>query len=164
VDHEINGNFHLKLKVCKRKAPPESVASCHPRGWTQTGFFIVWMNHFVHCVKPTKQRPVVLLLDEYSSHIKNASAIDIGRENGRAMCVPPHCTRKMQSPDVGRHGCRMAKRVSSLNLDRQYFRDSKYSGSDLENRSSEFTKTEICPPPPTPEFLAVQNFLHPKQH
>jgi hypothetical protein len=67
----------------------------------QAEIFVEWMKHFVDSVKPTKELPVLLLLDGHSSHTENIAAIDIARENGIVMlCFPPHSTHKTQPLDV----------------------------------------------------------------
>jgi hypothetical protein len=51
-----------------------------------------------------KQQLVLLLLYKHSSHTENISEIDIARENGIAMCLPPHCTHKMRHLDIALMG------------------------------------------------------------
>ena len=83
-------------------APPGTAATCHPSGWMQADIFVEWLKHFIHCVKPSKDDPVLLLLDGHASHTKNIEAIDVARNKGIVMlCFPPHCTHKLQPLDVG---------------------------------------------------------------
>lgn len=82
-------------------APPGSIAGFHPSGWIQCDLFCAWMQHFVNIVKPTKDDPVLLVLDGHYSHTRNLEVINYARENHISMvCLPPHSTHKMQPLDV----------------------------------------------------------------
>ncbi|XP_065684444.1 uncharacterized protein LOC136096852 [Hydra vulgaris] len=62
-------------------APPGAWAECHPRA--------------------TKDSPVLLILDGHATLTKSIELIDIARENGVILlCLPPHCTHKMQPLDI----------------------------------------------------------------
>ncbi|XP_048487698.1 uncharacterized protein LOC125490998 [Plutella xylostella] len=62
--------------------PPGTIAVCHPSGWIQSDIFVNWLIHFIENVKPSKDDPVLLLLDGHSTHTKNLPLIDKARENG----------------------------------------------------------------------------------
>jgi hypothetical protein len=52
-------------------------------------------------VKPTKEDPVILILDGHHSHTRNYEVVKLGRENHVIIiCLPPHSTHKMQPLDV----------------------------------------------------------------
>lgn len=83
-------------------APAGTVAVCHSSGWMQQHIFTEWMRHFIQCVKPNKESPVLLVLDGHVTHTKNIDAIELARDNGVIMlCLPPHCTHRLQPLDVG---------------------------------------------------------------
>ncbi|XP_014211961.1 uncharacterized protein LOC106641896, partial [Copidosoma floridanum] len=45
--------------------------------------------------------PVLLIVDGHASHVKNLKAIKLAQDNIVIMvCLPPHCTHRMQSLDV----------------------------------------------------------------
>ncbi|KAJ4429961.1 hypothetical protein ANN_22165, partial [Periplaneta americana] len=47
--------------------------------------------------KPTKDDPVILVLDGHYSHTRNVELLELARVNGaHIVCLPPHCTHKMQ--------------------------------------------------------------------
>ncbi|CAB3249222.1 unnamed protein product [Arctia plantaginis] len=48
-------------------APPGTIAICHPSGWIQSDIFVHWLSHFIANVKPTKNDPVLLLLDGHGT-------------------------------------------------------------------------------------------------
>ncbi|XP_026319551.1 uncharacterized protein LOC113230034 [Hyposmocoma kahamanoa] len=82
-------------------APPGTIAMCHPSGWIQSYIFVHWLDHFIANVKPTKDYPVLLLLDGHSTHTKNLPLIDKARNNGVIIVsFPPHCTHRLQPLDV----------------------------------------------------------------
>jgi hypothetical protein len=82
-------------------APAGTIAVCHPSGWMQQHIFTKWMRHFIGCVKPCKEKPVLLVLDGHATHTKNLEAIELARDHGVIMpCLPPHCTHRLQPLDV----------------------------------------------------------------
>jgi hypothetical protein len=82
-------------------APPGTIAGCHPPGWIQLDLFTQWFYHFISFVKPSKEDPVVLVVDGHYSHTRNIDVIDLARENGVSIvCLPPHSTDRMQPLDV----------------------------------------------------------------
>ena len=57
----------------------------------QTAIFTQWFQHFMVYANPSKERPVLLVLDGHSTHVKNTDAIETARANGVIiMCLPPH--------------------------------------------------------------------------
>lgn len=81
--------------------PPGTIAATHPSGWIQLPIFTDWLHHFIKFVKPTREDPVVLILDGHYSHTRNLSVIDVARENGvKIVSLPPHSTHKLQPLDV----------------------------------------------------------------
>nr|XP_029709147.1 uncharacterized protein LOC115255307 [Aedes albopictus] len=47
----------------KRGAPPETKFSCNKIGWMTVDDFSAWFDHFLKHARPTKENPVLLLLD-----------------------------------------------------------------------------------------------------
>ncbi|XP_063216726.1 uncharacterized protein LOC134527734 [Bacillus rossius redtenbacheri] len=82
-------------------APPGSIGGTSESGWVTGPLFLMWFEHFISIVKPTKEAPVVLILDGHYSHTRNVEVIDRTREVGVSIvCLPPHSTDKMQPLDV----------------------------------------------------------------
>lgn len=82
-------------------APSGFWGTCSDNGWITTKIFFDWFKSFVQFAQPTKEKPVLLLLDGHSSHTKNIDLIDYARENNVILlCTPPHCTHKLQPLDV----------------------------------------------------------------
>lgn len=70
-------------------------------GYMQSKEFAEFMAHFKKNSHASKDNPVLLLLDNHTSHLSIA-AIDYAVEHGITMFTfPPHCTHKLQPLDVG---------------------------------------------------------------
>lgn len=81
-----------------------SVGLANDSGWMCAPEFERYMRHFVSCVKPTPASPVLLLLDNHSSHL-SIEAIDIAVANGvHILSFPPHSSHKLQPLDVSVFG------------------------------------------------------------
>lgn len=104
-----SSNFVPPMLVFPRKrmklqlmdgAPPGSISGCHVSVWIQTDLFTKWFAHFISYVKPTKDDPVVLILDDHMTHTRNLDVIDPARENGVSLvCLPLHSFDHMQPLD-----------------------------------------------------------------
>lgn len=78
-------------------APPGSIGRCHPSGWIQSNLFIDWLKHFIKKAEPTREDPVLLILDGYNSYTKNIDIVDLARHNHVALLsLPPHTSHKLQ--------------------------------------------------------------------
>jgi hypothetical protein len=85
-------------------APTGTVGAANPTGWTSSEIFLQWMKHFIENTRATKEKPVLLLLDNHESHVSIA-AIDLAKENGVVLLTfPPHCSHKLQPLDVSVYG------------------------------------------------------------
>ncbi|XP_074036751.1 uncharacterized protein [Leptinotarsa decemlineata] len=62
-------------------APPGSAFECHPTGWMQMEIFNSWFNHFLKFSKPTKDDPILLVLDVHATHMNNLDFIEKARDN-----------------------------------------------------------------------------------
>lgn len=82
-------------------APPGSIGGCSDSGWVTGPLFLKWFEHFISTVRPSKEKPVLLILDGHYSHTRNLELIDRAREAGVSIvCLPPHSTDKLQPLDV----------------------------------------------------------------
>ena len=87
-------------EILKKGAPPETLFAFHPSGWIQTHLFTEWFRHFVKKVQPTKENPVLLILDGHNTHTRNLDVIVEARNNlVSILCLPPHTSHKMQPLD-----------------------------------------------------------------
>lgn len=82
-------------------APNGSRAAYHKSGWIESETFLTWFQEqFLDSVKPTKEDPVILVLDGHYSHTRNLPLLESAKENGvHIVSLPPHCSHKMQPLD-----------------------------------------------------------------
>ena len=79
--------------------PPGTKGMCSPTGWVNIDLFRDWLEFFVQQVKPTEQRPVLLLVDNHESHRAVAVLEYALAHHMVMMSVPPHTTHKLQPLD-----------------------------------------------------------------
>ena len=61
--------------------------------------FELFLAHFIRNVRSSKQRKVLLLLDNHSSHL-SVNALKMAKDSGVIMLsFPPHCSHKLQPLD-----------------------------------------------------------------
>jgi hypothetical protein len=66
--------------------------------------FVLFMQHFIKHTRVTKDRPVLLLLDNHQSHLA-IKVLDLAKENGAVLLTfPPHTSHKLQSLDRSMYG------------------------------------------------------------
>ena len=71
------------------------------KGWTDRNIFVQSLDHFIFYVKPSKEAPVLLILDGHISHTGNLNAIEKAEQNGIVkLSLPPHSSHRMQPLDV----------------------------------------------------------------
>jgi hypothetical protein len=86
----------------KDGAPPGTIFACNESGWMKEEVFSLWFEHFLSFAKPSPEDPVLLILDGHLSHTKNLNVIVKAKDNFVSiLCLPPHCTHKLQPLDVG---------------------------------------------------------------
>lgn len=82
------------------RAPPGTLGTANPSGWMSSELFVKWLGHFIHHTKATKEKPILLIMDNHDSHI-SIEGIDLAKENGVILLTfPPHCSHKLQPLDV----------------------------------------------------------------
>ena len=66
--------------------------------------YVNFIEHFIHHVRSSKERPVLLILDNVDAHI-SPTAIDLARENDIVMLtIPPHTSHYLQPLDQKSYG------------------------------------------------------------
>lgn len=96
---------------------------CHKSGWIQMDIFTKWFQHFLKYAKPTKELPVLLILDGHNTHTRNADVIELARKNNVVIIsIPPHTSHKTQPLDRTFMGPLKAYYSSEV---RKFLRDKK---------------------------------------
>ena len=92
-----------RVRMCKDfldSAPPESLGLAQKSGWMNKELFPEYLQHFAKHTKPSPGDPVLLILDNHTSHLSLA-AIDYCRKHSIVMLtLPPHGSHMMQPLDV----------------------------------------------------------------
>ncbi|CAH2101074.1 unnamed protein product [Euphydryas editha] len=80
-------------------APPGSLGVANKSGWSTEPIFKKFLGHFIKFTKPTKENPVLVIIDNHETHI-SIEIIDIARENGIILLtLPPHTSNHLQPLD-----------------------------------------------------------------
>lgn len=87
-----------------RDGPPGCIGTANGTGWMQEDDFVVFLRHFVKHAKPSKEQPVLLLLDNHDSYL-SIDALNFCKESGIVLLsFPPHTSHKLQPLDRGVYG------------------------------------------------------------
>lgn len=140
-------------------APTAAVGFAQENGWMNAEVFVKWLRHFVKFVKPSPEKPVLLLLDGHSSH-KSLEVFTYAKESGIILfCFPPHCTHRVQPLDVSFYGPLTAYYNQELNnwlrnhpgrtvthfQVAEIFKSAYIKSATVQNAQHGFAKTGICP-------------------
>lgn len=80
-------------------APPSSIGMTSDSSFITSELFLHWLHHFKSHATPTKTDPVLLILDNHSSHC-SLQTIDFCRQNNIILLsLPPHSSHKIQPLD-----------------------------------------------------------------
>ncbi|XP_018372981.1 PREDICTED: uncharacterized protein LOC108767549 [Trachymyrmex cornetzi] len=84
----------------QRNGPVGATYGCSQNGWTNEHLYINWLQHFKNHVKPTHDNPMLIILDNYASHISLA-AFEFCKANFITVdTLPPHTSHKTQPLDL----------------------------------------------------------------
>lgn len=81
-------------------SPPGSIGAVYPSGWSNEEIFMKFLQHFIKHVKPCKEQHVLLIIDNYETHL-NIEALDIASNSGIVIVkFPSHTLHKIQPLDL----------------------------------------------------------------
>lgn len=81
--------------------PPDTQCFSSDNGWINGSLFLKWLEFFVQNVRPSQDRPALLILDNHESH-RSLEVINYARQNHVVMLsLPPHTSHRVQPLDVG---------------------------------------------------------------
>ena len=88
------------ISSMSRHGPPGCLGLAHPSGWINGDTFLIALQHFKKYVDCSIENPVLLLLDNHSSHL-DYKVICFAKDNGIHMLTfPPHCSHRLQPLDI----------------------------------------------------------------
>ncbi|CAH2003296.1 unnamed protein product [Acanthoscelides obtectus] len=84
--------------------PPGCIGAAKLSGWMTENEFCIFLEHFAKHCRSSKEKPVLLLLDNHESHL-SVKGFNYCKENGIVMIsTPPHCSHKLQPLDRSVYG------------------------------------------------------------
>lgn len=84
----------------KKGGPIGAVYGCSKNGWSNEELFLEWLKHLANYTKPSSQDPILLILDNHSSHI-SIEIFEYCRKHGIVMVtIPPHTSHRLQPLDL----------------------------------------------------------------
>lgn len=87
-----------------KNGPPGAVYMCSDNGWITEEIFVKWLKHFQNFVKATLDDPVLLAIDNHSTHC-TLETYNYCKENGiLILTIPPHTSHRIQPLDVSFYG------------------------------------------------------------
>ncbi|XP_023310433.1 uncharacterized protein LOC111691596 [Anoplophora glabripennis] len=90
--------------LLKKGGPPGAEYCCTDRGWMTEEIFIQYLRHFKKVVKPSLEDPVLLIMDNHSTHC-TLEAYEFCKANGIILLtIPPHTSHRLQPLDVTFYG------------------------------------------------------------
>ncbi|KAK3778083.1 hypothetical protein RRG08_044699 [Elysia crispata] len=96
VQHGWRRLIHLSSAILILLGPPGSQRGANPSGWMYEEQLVMFLKHLALKVKCTKESPILLLLDNYDSHL-NIEWLNFASDNGIVMLsFPPHCNLELQ--------------------------------------------------------------------
>ena len=85
-------------------APHGSIQMCSDSGFINTDLFLDWLKHFQKAVKSSAEDPVLLVLDNHSSHVSLSAVLFCREHSIHVVSLPPHSSHKTQPLDVCFYG------------------------------------------------------------
>ena len=146
-DHMLNG------------APVGSVGCANTSGWSNSEIFMDWLQHFKKHARASMENQVLLLMDNYKTHL-TAQSLEFSEKNGIVLLTfPPHCSNKLQPLDISVYGplktyynakcgnCMINKPGRKITLYEvsEILGESYTKAFTLENAIAGFQKTGIYP-------------------
>ncbi|CAH1970304.1 unnamed protein product [Acanthoscelides obtectus] len=90
--------------IVLNNGPPGALGLAQVSGWMTEDCFVKALEHFVIHVRPSKENPALILMDNHTSHV-NLRVVEFARQNSIIIVTfPPHCSHKLQPLDITVYG------------------------------------------------------------
>ena len=102
------GNYIPPMFIFSRKrlvqallngAPFGSIGYCSFSRWIDTALFLQWLIHFQSQIKATPESKVLLILDNYASHVSLPTINFCRKNNIMILSIPPSTSHRLQPLD-----------------------------------------------------------------
>lgn len=159
-----------------RGGPPGSLYTCSKKGWITEELFLQYLKHFQQFVKASKEDPVLLVMDNHSTHCTLA-AYNFCKNNGiELLTIPPHSSHRIQPLDVTFYSslksafngecCKYLKnhpheKITPFQIS-EIFNNAYMRTATPEKAIKGFEKTGICPY--NPDVFTDEDFLAAELH
>lgn len=88
----------------QKNGPAGALYTCSDKGWITEELFVQYLSHFQKFVKASQEDPVLLIMDNHSTHC-TLQVHEFCKANGIALLsIPPHTSHKIQPLDVSFYG------------------------------------------------------------
>lgn len=84
----------------QKNGPVGALYSCSKNGWINGELYFDWLKHFAKHGKPTADDPVLLVLDNHSSHISIQTYEFCKANHIHVVSLPPHTSHRLQPLDL----------------------------------------------------------------
>lgn len=84
----------------QKNGPIGASYKCSKNGWVNAEIFVQWLNHFQKYAKATVNDPVLMILDNHSSHISIEAYEFCKRNCIHMVSLPPHTSDHLQPLDL----------------------------------------------------------------
>lgn len=161
----------------QNNGPIGAIYHCSDNGWINNELFYEWLKHFKCHVHPSPQSPVLLLLDNHTSHISLEIYSFCKANSIHLISIPPHTSHRLQpldlsffSPLKGAYNkeCELYlrahphQRITNFQL-AEIFNKAYLKVATMEKGIAGFRSAGICPFDPDKfkdeDFLPAQQFL-----
>ena len=86
------------------EAPEGAIGGVSDSGWVTTQLFLQWFHHFVEHAGPSKERRVLLIMDNHTSHISSDIITQARLHGVDIVTIPPHSSHVLQPLDLTIYG------------------------------------------------------------
>ena len=83
-------------------APPQSIGCCSDNGWTDSGLFVRWLEHFVKTTNVSVNMSQLIFLDGHHSH-KTLAVVEFCIGHGITLFIGLYLFRVLSFKFYGRH-------------------------------------------------------------
>ncbi|KAJ8982174.1 hypothetical protein NQ317_013959 [Molorchus minor] len=84
----------------EKNGPAGAIYKCSKSGWITEELFTDWLQHFAKYANATPEQPILLILDNHSTHSSLASYTFCRNSGIHLLSLPPHTSHRTQPLDV----------------------------------------------------------------
>ncbi|KAJ8946050.1 hypothetical protein NQ318_005528 [Aromia moschata] len=84
----------------EKNGPAGAIYKCSKSGWITEELFTEWLQHFAKYANATPEQPILLILDNHSTHSSLASYTFCRNSGIHLLSLPPHTSHRTQPLDV----------------------------------------------------------------